>query len=525
MDPQSRIDDLEKKFNENPRRYFAPLANEYRKAGNPKQAIAVCRAHLNQLSGHMSGQIVYGQSLFAAGEYDESRSVFEAALAMDPENLIALRHLGDLAMRADHGDQAAQWYRRLLEADPKDAEVMGLMRQLGASSEVPTVDAEDATDRPAVSEPVTEPGDAEHATDTPAVSELVSEMDAAPESHNGFVGGRTGEFVRMTHDSDPPSGAVLGEDAIPIEEAAASTAPMVESQPEAAPPEAIQVDMPPDEPRVDTPPDATQVDTQADAPAKNEYATRTRNTPAFVTETMAELYIAQGFQDLARDVYKQLIAGRPDDERLKSKLAELEASLGEIAARRDEPPSVESPQIEPVTPRAPSIEFPLDSPGSAPAPSEESPDGDRDSVDSPPSQSPPSEGDSVESPSAPEPRAEPEGSAMRGPTVREFFATLGRRRPTSRPASPATPPAAREVHLAASGFSPSAESLDSVFAGAGVGAEDARAAASLAGAFGGGAGRSASPMPQPASAAPGAGKESEEDVARFRAWLDGLTAQ
>ena len=65
-----RLRELQAKFEENPRRYFAPLANEYRKAGNAKRAIEICRAHLAQMPGHMSGQIVFGQSLFEGGEYE-----------------------------------------------------------------------------------------------------------------------------------------------------------------------------------------------------------------------------------------------------------------------------------------------------------------------------------------------------------------------------------------------------------------------------------------------------------------------
>src|SRR3954464_2521340 len=120
MQGSARIDELEQKFIENPRRYFAPLANEYRKAGNPHQAIAICRAHLGQLPGHMSGQIVYGQALFEGGEYAEARTVFENALAMDRENLIARKHLGDLALRNGEPGAAKQFYLKLLEIDPQD---------------------------------------------------------------------------------------------------------------------------------------------------------------------------------------------------------------------------------------------------------------------------------------------------------------------------------------------------------------------------------------------------------------------
>ena len=48
MPNSARIDELQKKFYENPRRYFAPLADEYRKAGDLQGAIELCRTHLAQ---------------------------------------------------------------------------------------------------------------------------------------------------------------------------------------------------------------------------------------------------------------------------------------------------------------------------------------------------------------------------------------------------------------------------------------------------------------------------------------------
>src|SRR5687767_9807320 len=128
-----RLRELQAKFDENPRRYFAPLANEYRKGGNPKRAIEICRAHLAQMPGHMSGQVVYGQSLFEGGEYEEAKKVFEGALVLDPENLIALRSLGDLSLQAGDSAQARSWYTRLLEADPKDAAVIALIAVIDSS--------------------------------------------------------------------------------------------------------------------------------------------------------------------------------------------------------------------------------------------------------------------------------------------------------------------------------------------------------------------------------------------------------
>jgi len=134
-----RLRELQEKFEENPRRYFAPLANEYRKGGQPKRAIEICRSQLSQMPGHMSGQIVYGQSLYECGEFDEAKQVFERALTLDPENLIALRSLGDMSLQSGNTVEARKWYMRLLDADPHDAAVIALVSEIDASAEAAPV--------------------------------------------------------------------------------------------------------------------------------------------------------------------------------------------------------------------------------------------------------------------------------------------------------------------------------------------------------------------------------------------------
>jgi tetratricopeptide (TPR) repeat protein len=136
MASTARIDELKKKFDENPRRYFAPLANEFRKSGDIEQAIMICEEFLPQQPGHMSGHIVYGQALYEAGRLPESRTVFETALGLDPENLIALRHLGDIAHGQADMVAARSWYLRVLDADPRNEEIQALIASMpGETSE------------------------------------------------------------------------------------------------------------------------------------------------------------------------------------------------------------------------------------------------------------------------------------------------------------------------------------------------------------------------------------------------------
>jgi tetratricopeptide (TPR) repeat protein len=68
--------------------------------------------------------------------------VFEQALALDPENLIALRHLGDIARRQGEPLLARRWYERVLEADPRNDDIAAQLATLATpAAPVPAVPA------------------------------------------------------------------------------------------------------------------------------------------------------------------------------------------------------------------------------------------------------------------------------------------------------------------------------------------------------------------------------------------------
>jgi tetratricopeptide (TPR) repeat protein len=131
MTAPNRVEDLRKRYHENPKRFFAPLANEYRKTGFVDRAILLCEKHLAEQPDNMNGLVVYGQCLFESGRQPEANAPFEAALELDPENLIALRHLGDIARLGGDHEAARGWYERVLELDRRNEEVLELIEQVG----------------------------------------------------------------------------------------------------------------------------------------------------------------------------------------------------------------------------------------------------------------------------------------------------------------------------------------------------------------------------------------------------------
>jgi tetratricopeptide (TPR) repeat protein len=397
MASSARIEELEKKFTENPRRYFAPLANEYRKAGDPEQAIAICRAYIPQQPAQMSGHIVFGQALFEAGQYDEAQKILEAALALDPENLIALRHLGDIARARGEVNTARGWYRRVLDADPRNEDVAALMKSLDTAP-LPTTPAPapeyanwaeinpertlelppgilDSISRdtnavdlgmmvelaPSVALPVTpsitleqmlqppphpevQPGDEAGEAITEA-EPVAGESIVAEAPGSSTVGGlaETKPAVEGDAPSQTPSGTLAGLE--PME--------FLSPQQQASPPIQALPGLLAEEPgqdRTDVP--------IAPTPAVEHAAAQESGPPApFVTETMAELYLQQGFREEALRVYRQLLLQDPRDPTLRERVEQLERRpstssvtprVSEAIAEGAQPGHVEPPRQQTV---------------------------------------------------------------------------------------------------------------------------------------------------------------------------------
>ena len=86
--------------------------------GKCSRAVELCKEHLNRQPHLISGRLVYAQALYRAGQLRSAVEEFYRVLALDPDNIVALKGLGDI--RFDEGDDitAIAHYQRIMEIDP-----------------------------------------------------------------------------------------------------------------------------------------------------------------------------------------------------------------------------------------------------------------------------------------------------------------------------------------------------------------------------------------------------------------------
>jgi len=376
----SEIEKLEKRWAENPKgRNFAPLADAYRKAGELDRAIELCKAGLERHPDYVSAHIVYGRCFLDLKNDTTASQVFRKVLELDPENVLGLKLLADIAERGGRYDEAVGWLSRLLAADPMNGDAAeALTRTKGKAAQAapkpvpaaaaapPPPPAVLVPERPAASGPTTAPMPrpefvVEHTSEElPAPQLEVTPRTGDIETFDGTL-----DFDAVAHDAAKTDGLEVQEEvALKPQELAVEglAATQYESGTFAAPadatpepePDLPTVDLPlimPEDVTPPRPPAVASASSPPSSPALPEWpaplappqppaavppaavvlsdddgaadtAALSRAEPV-LTETMADLYLKQGHSEEALRVYQALLAQRPDDARFHARVAAL----------------------------------------------------------------------------------------------------------------------------------------------------------------------------------------------------------
>jgi len=86
--------------------------------GKYSKAVEICREYLEEHPHLLSGRLILARALYHAGQTESAETQFYRVLAADPDNLVALKYLGDLKFAGGDEHGALANYRRVLEIDP-----------------------------------------------------------------------------------------------------------------------------------------------------------------------------------------------------------------------------------------------------------------------------------------------------------------------------------------------------------------------------------------------------------------------
>lgn len=256
---EPELERLERRYQDDPARNFAQLAEAYRKAGRLDDALTMLQGHLTERPNYVSGLVVLGRCLLDQQNDAEARATFERVLGVDSEHIIALRALGEIAERGGDPDEARRWFTRLLDVDPMndDAE-LALQRLADADGvSVPELDAQSGA--PAGSEaaapPVTypvprveEPGPAGGSSDADSPEPGPAGREVVPPREPDFLVEQSDDqFMPRPSGAHPRDVEVIGEldirSQLEEEESPIGAVPDVDDEPDALPTGERQVDL------------------------------------------------------------------------------------------------------------------------------------------------------------------------------------------------------------------------------------------------------------------------------------------
>jgi predicted Zn-dependent protease len=124
-----------RKYQDDPSsRIFAPLAEAYRKAGLPDEAIDIAREGLKIHPSFMGGRVALARALFDKELYQEVVNELSPIVQDIPDNLVAQRLLAESYLVLGRVAESLSAYKMLLYFSPQDTETAQVVQELEAQA-------------------------------------------------------------------------------------------------------------------------------------------------------------------------------------------------------------------------------------------------------------------------------------------------------------------------------------------------------------------------------------------------------
>ena len=348
--PVSRLEELKRLLQKDPTsRQFLALAEEYRRHAKYRDAVITLERGLQMYSTSVAGHVALGRTYQQLDRLDDAIRAFTNALRIDRENLVAIRQLAEVYLAKGERVEAIKKLKLFRGLKAGDRDVDEIIQKL-EEEELAAAMAERPRSgvQPAVSEPPEVPRSSPYSSSEIRRAVMIPRLDPVPApppappppAENLSI--EASNSIAPSPEADAPAlPHVTAPIAVVSEEQALEKAPFAVDKGEA------EADVPEEEA---TAPFTFPVDLYRTKAATSSFGTLAETAPfdvsdegsgapapaeAFVSETLADLYRAQGHMAEARETYRSLAETAADEARARA-LREKAAALP-LAERTDHP--------------------------------------------------------------------------------------------------------------------------------------------------------------------------------------------
>lgn len=103
--------------------YWPAIAAQFLAEKKYSRVIELFKEHTVTGAPPLSARLLYARALFYTNQHNAAAEQFRQVLTHDPENLVALKYLGDIRFADNDTFTAIALYERVLELDPKTSGV------------------------------------------------------------------------------------------------------------------------------------------------------------------------------------------------------------------------------------------------------------------------------------------------------------------------------------------------------------------------------------------------------------------